>query len=136
MQATIEECNRRRVKQLAYNKEHHITPVTIKKAITEGIEEIVKIRRAEEKATGLSEDTLDKTEAIKTLEEEMERLATELRFEEAAALRDRILELQGQKVESKGGVLSGLRKKRRGAPSQAERGREAPAPYGKRRPKR
>ncbi|MCW8130668.1 MAG: excinuclease ABC subunit UvrB [Planctomycetota bacterium] len=133
MRNTIEECARRREKQLAYNQEHGITPRTIKKAITEGIEAIVRMRHAEEDATGLAEDAIDKAERIKALEEEMERLAEELRFEEAADLRDRILQLQGQKVDRS---LGGLKRKKRGAraaPSQADRGMEAPAPYGRRK---
>ncbi|MBI3831457.1 MAG: excinuclease ABC subunit UvrB [Planctomycetes bacterium] len=133
MKQTIDECARRREKQLAYNTQHHITPKTIKKAITEGIEAIVRMRRAEEEATGLGESAIDKAERVKALEEEMERLAEELRFEEAAELRDKILELQGQKVDRS---LGGLRRKKRGAraaPSQADRGMEAPAPYGRKR---
>jgi len=133
MEQTIAECARRREMQLAYNKEHGITPRTIKKAITEGIEAIVRMRKAEEDATGIEASALDKTDRIKALEEEMERLAGELRFEEAADLRDKILELQGQKVDRS---LGGLKRKKRGmraAPSQADRGMEAPAPYGRKR---
>ena len=136
MQKTLDETRRRRELQLAYNQAHGITPVSIKKAIFEGIEELVRPRRAEEEATGLPEAALDHAARVKVLEEEMERLAGELRFEEAAELRDKILELQGRKVDR---GLGGLRKKRRGAraaPSHAERGMEAPAPYGRRKGRR
>jgi len=139
MQQTIAECARRRERQLEYNREHHITPRTIRKAITAGIEEIVRMRRAEEEATGFAPETLDTQNQIKTLEEEMERLAEELRFEEAAGLRDKIIELQnpGGSLAAEAPGLYGLRKqKRRGAraaPPQAERGMTAPAPYGRRR---
>ncbi|MCK6473085.1 MAG: excinuclease ABC subunit UvrB [Planctomycetes bacterium] len=139
MQKTIDETARRREKQLAYNKEHGITPVTIRKAIREGIEAIVNVRQAEEAASGIDLDRIDKAALVKDLETEMERMAAELRFEEAAELRDRILEVQGQKVERGIGGLRSSRKKRRGAraaPAQSIRGMEAPAPYGRRRRKR
>jgi excinuclease ABC subunit B len=130
MRQTMDETGRRRRKQLEYNAEHNITPVSIRKAITEGIEAIVKQRALEEDVTGVPGDKLAAAEEIKALEEEMERLAEELRFEEAAELRDRILELQGKKVER---GIGGLRRKKRGpyaTPTKADRGMEAPAPYG------
>ncbi|MCY3023267.1 MAG: excinuclease ABC subunit UvrB [Planctomycetota bacterium] len=133
MRQTSEETGRRRTKQLAYNAEHHITPVSIRKAITDGIEAIVKQGRLEEEITGITSDTLATAEQIRLLEEEMERLAEELRFEEAAELRDRILELQGKKAPERG--IGGLRRKKRspwGAPAKADRGMEAPPPYGRR----
>ena len=133
MRDTIAETGRRRTKQLAYNTEHAITPVSIRKAITEGIEAIVKQRRLEEEITGISEQTLAGAEELKALEEEMERLAEELRFEEAAELRDRILQLKGEALPQRG--IGGLRRKKRsprGVPAKAERGMEAPAPYGRR----
>jgi excinuclease ABC subunit B len=133
MRETIEETERRRNKQMAHNAEHNITPVSIRKAVTDGIETIVGERELEEEITGIPEDTLEKAERIKVLEEEMERLADELRFEEAAQLRDKILELKGEKPAERG--IGGLRKKRRrGAPDKALRGQEAPPPYGWRRP--
>jgi excinuclease ABC subunit B len=131
IQQTLEETGRRRTKQLAYNAEHHITPATVKKAITEGIEAIVKQRHAEEDATGISGDTLDRAEQIRLLEEEMERLAEELRFEEAAELRDKILELEGKKAERGIGGLKRKQRGRRAPPPKAEHGMEAPGIYGR-----
>ncbi|HEY3320070.1 MAG TPA: excinuclease ABC subunit UvrB [Planctomycetota bacterium] len=134
MRQTMEETGRRRAIQLQYNTEHNVTPVSIRKAITEGIEAIVKQRDVEENVSGISGQAIDKAERIKLLEEEMEKLAEELRFEEAAQLRDEILKLKGEQVPQRG--IGGLRKKHRGpfgAPSKAERGMEAPAPYGRRR---
>ncbi|MGD0090428.1 MAG: helicase-related protein, partial [Planctomycetota bacterium] len=132
MRQTIEETGRRRKKQLEYNAAHNITPVSIRKAITEGIEAIVKQRVLEEEVTGINGARLATAEEIKTLEEEMERLAEELRFEEAAELRDRILELEGQARPQPG--IGGLRRKKRtprGVPAKAEHGMEAPAAYGR-----
>jgi excinuclease ABC subunit B len=136
MSETIKETDRRRNLQTAHNKRHNITPVSIRKAITEGIEGIIRQRKMEAEITGLPGDTLDKTEQIRLLEEEMERMADELRFEEAAQLRDKALELKGGKVVERG--IGGLRKKRgkRGAPGKAMRGAEAPAPYGRKPPRK
>jgi excinuclease ABC subunit B len=131
MRGTMDETTRRRAKQVAYNTAHGITPVSIRKAITEGIEGIIRMRRAEEEATGMAEEKLVSAETIREMEEEMERMAGELRFEEAAKLRDHILQLQGKNVPDRG--IGGLRKKRgrKAAPAKADRGMEAPAPYGK-----
>jgi len=135
MRETMQETERRRSKQLKYNAAHGITPVSVRKAITEGIEAIVKMRDVEEQASGIGGETLDKAEQIKLMEEEMERAAEELRFEDAAQLRDKILRLKGEKVPERG--IGGLRSKRsrnkRGPPAKADRGMEAPAPYGKKR---
>ena len=133
MRDTMAETDRRRTIQLAYNAAHNITPVSIRKAITEGIEAIVRQGRVEEEATGISGETLDTAAQIKEIEEEMERMAEELRFEEAAELRDKILLLKGEKVERGIGGLRQRRRGARGAPAKADRGMEAPAPYGKRR---
>ena len=132
MRETLDETDRRRVIQVAYNTEHRITPVSIRKAITEGIEGIIRQRKNEEDASGIPSEILDKAEKIKALEEEMEKMADELRFEEAAQLRDEVLTLRGEKVERGIGGLRG--KKRRGprsGPAKADRGMEAPAPYGR-----
>jgi excinuclease ABC subunit B len=135
MQATMDETGRRRTRQLAYNTEHGITPVSVRKAVTDGIETILSQRTLEEEASGIGADAIGLAEEIKALEEEMERMAEELRFEEAAAIRDRILKLQGQKIPDRG--IGGLRKKAkrgmRAAPAKGDRGMEAPAPYGKKR---
>ncbi|MFH0939998.1 MAG: excinuclease ABC subunit UvrB [Planctomycetota bacterium] len=116
MRDTIQETERRRAKQLAFNVAHHITPVSIRKVITAGIETIVAQRQLEEEVTGIGAETLEKADRIKLLEEEMERLADDLHFEEAAQLRDKILELKGEPVTKHG--IGGLRKKRgkRGVP--------------------
>jgi len=139
MQQTITECARRRELQVAYNRAHHITPQSIRRAISAGIEELVRMGRAEEEATGIAPEILDTQAHLKTLETEMERLAEALRFEEAAGLRDKILALQnpGARLAAEAPGLYGLRKrKRRGARAalpKAEHGMTAPAPYGRRR---
>jgi excinuclease ABC subunit B len=133
MRQTMDETERRRKKQLDFNAANNITPVSIHKPVTEGIEAILRERQLEEEITGIGESKLEKAEQIKLLEEEMEHMADELRFEEAARLRDRILELKGEKVDR---GIGGLRVKRgkRAAPARSMRGAaEAAAPYGKRK---
>jgi excinuclease ABC subunit B len=94
---TIEETQRRRELQLKYNEEHGITPKTITAAIKSGIDEIVRAGRDAERALGASGSELDIAERIRELEGEMYKLADELKFEEAARLRDAIVDLQGSR---------------------------------------
>jgi excinuclease ABC subunit B len=129
MRDTIRECERRRQKQLDYNREHGITPETIRKAIKAGIEEVLREREAEERATGLDRDTIEKTRELTELEAEMHRLAADLRFEEAAALRDRIMELRGiPSAPASSRRLHAGKRGRRGKGRGPFGGRRAPAP--------
>jgi len=94
MREAMEETQRRRRIQEAYNKEHGITPQGIKKAIKD-ITERVKVV-AETKAaytpTPISKDEV--LRLIKDLESQMRKAAKNLEFEKAALLRDRIIELR------------------------------------------
>ncbi|MCK9165180.1 MAG: excinuclease ABC subunit UvrB [Candidatus Cloacimonetes bacterium] len=103
---TITETNRRRVKQLAYNKAHNITPQTIYKtieqimqstAIAEGYDKISKPITDEKPSEKDFLEYLDldnKEKIIELLTKEMNKAAANLEFEHAAELRDRIWELQ------------------------------------------
>ncbi|HUU32208.1 MAG TPA: excinuclease ABC subunit UvrB [Phycisphaerae bacterium] len=93
MRRAIDETERRRAKQVAYNREHHITPESIHKAVRAGIEAEVQGRRAARLAVHLSQDDFERTELVRELETEMHRAAERLEFERAAQLRDRIQEL-------------------------------------------
>jgi excinuclease ABC subunit B len=95
MQKAIDETARRRQVQLAYNAEHGITPVTIQKAIRTGIESEIKARRTVQDAIRADDQSMDATEIIKLLDEEMLQAAQNLEFERAAQLRDKINELKG-----------------------------------------
>lgn len=97
MQRAIDETNRRRALQLAYNAEHGITPETIRKAIRRGIEEQIQARTEERRALGDDETTAITTEYLNELEAEMLQAAENLEFERAAAIRDRILQLRAQR---------------------------------------
>jgi len=96
MEIAINETNRRRAKQIAYNKEHGITPTTIMKAVRDVIE---ATKVAEDKKTYLAEakPKMSKKERkvlIEKLEKEMKEAALALEFERAIELRDLILELK------------------------------------------
>jgi excinuclease ABC subunit B len=95
MQRAIDETNRRRKLQIAYNAEHGITPETIRKAIRKGIEEEIQARRVEREMVGVtSESQFVTQEFLRELESEMLAAAEQLDFERAAHLRDRIHELK------------------------------------------
>jgi len=93
MKAAIEETQRRRQIQEAYNKEHGITPQGIKKAIKDITE---RVRVAEARAPYVVTPTTkeDMARLIKELEAQMKTAARNLEFEKAALLRDRIIELR------------------------------------------
>ncbi len=100
IQAALDETNRRRAKQLAYNEEHGITPETIQKGVSD-IAEFLSLeqphvpsrrRRGKREVEGMSREELEKL-AI-DLEQEMFTAADELRFEYAAKLRDEIKDLR------------------------------------------
>ena len=94
MNSAIEETSRRREIQMMYNKEHGITPQTIKKSVRDAIEATVV---ADEEAVYGAIDTNDIEsikESIITLQEEMMEAAQNLQFEIAAQLRDKIKELE------------------------------------------
>jgi excinuclease ABC subunit B len=96
----LDETDRRRAIQLAYNEEHNITPLSITKGVSD-IAEFLSLesphvpgrrRRGSKKVEGLSREELEKL--VVTLEEEMFVAAEELRFEYAAKLRDEIKDLR------------------------------------------
>jgi len=105
MKRAIDETNRRRLKQLIYNKEHNITPETIVKPLYRNIfeefagEDLNKEREEKARATYLEgvlalKESLDYDDYVALLNEEMIRAAGELRFEDAAILRDEMYSLK------------------------------------------
>ncbi len=97
MRAAMRETDRRRAIQLAYNEEHGITPATVRKGISEmseflAMEDRAPRRRRRGRTEAESPEELERT--IVTLEEEMLAAADDLRFEEAARLRDELKELR------------------------------------------
>ena len=100
MRAALNETDRRREIQRAYNKEHGITPETIVKGISDIAEflqsesKVPRSRRRRRQVDGMPPAEIEKT--IVELEEEMLAAAEELRFEYAAKLRDEIRDLKRQ----------------------------------------
>jgi len=95
MRAAIDEVERRRAKQIAFNEEHGITAKTVEKAIRRGIEQEIAAGRTVRKAAGRKPAaTVDRDEAERMLEEEMLEAAKRLEFEKAASLRDRLERLR------------------------------------------
>ncbi|HZG34400.1 MAG TPA: excinuclease ABC subunit UvrB [Gaiellaceae bacterium] len=100
IKGALDETERRRAVQLAYNEEHGITPENIVKGVSDIAEFLSlesptvpgKRRRGAPKVEGMSQEELDRL--VITLEEEMFAAAEELRFEYAAKLRDEIKELR------------------------------------------
>ena len=95
----------RRQKQIAYNREHNITPRSVSRAVEESLATYESNR---EEAAGVLRDAkmdVDLTETISELESEMLKAAEDLQFEKAALLRDQIKELKrmvnGEKAETK-----------------------------------
>ena len=97
MQNAIEETARRRALQEKYNKEHHITPKTIQRAISKGIQAEADAYVKSNSAVGI-QPSKQATEAyIQELQTQMLAAADNLEFERAAMLRDKIEELKGNR---------------------------------------
>jgi excinuclease ABC subunit B len=100
MKYAIDETNRRREKQMAFNKEHHITPTSIVKEVRDGITGVVMEEPASygKKRHRRKPDMMGQSpkDLIQTLEQDMRSAAKELDFERAAKLRDRIAEIKKQ----------------------------------------
>ena len=94
MKKALSETVRRRNIQLAYNKEHNITPETIKKEIRRSLQEVVKARKIAQEALSFTDQEYDRTEMITQIEKEMLDAAQALDFERAAFLRDQLKELK------------------------------------------
>jgi len=117
MQRAMDETERRRNKQIAYNKEHGLTPVGIKKSIADIMEGATaygpgkgKKRKVADRAGRYADDMMDAAgaslksmaEQIAALEDKMYKHAQNLEFEEAAALRDRIHNLREAEIRAPG----------------------------------
>ena len=96
MRACIDETERRRKKQMAYNTEHGIVPKTIVKDIRDIIE-ISTAADAVTKANGVRMTSAERKKLIDELETKMRKAAQMLEYEIAAQLRDEIIRLRGEK---------------------------------------
>ena len=96
MKAAITETNRRREKQMAYNAAHGIVPQTIIKSVRDLIE-ISSGAEAAVTESGVKMTAEERRRTIEKLEKEMKKAAKMMEFEYAAVLRDRIIQLRGEK---------------------------------------
>jgi excinuclease ABC subunit B len=100
MRRAMDETNRRRVKQLAYNQDHHVTPRTITKSVEEimratMVADAIRDTEADDLASLMAAVDQEGPEAlIARLEAEMLEAARRLEFERAASLRDRVDEIK------------------------------------------
>ena len=104
MTAAIEETDRRREKQVAYNTEHGITPASVKKNISLALNSVFEradYMEVQRSYRGLAEDDQAAFESpasfqkhIRQLEDKMRKAASDLEFEEAASIRDQIRKLE------------------------------------------
>jgi len=95
MRRAIDETNRRRQIQMAYNEEHGIVPSTIVheiRTLTQGLRTVAEPEAEYVVSTNIPKDELHRM--IGELEKQMKRAAQDLEFEKAALLRDQILELR------------------------------------------
>ena len=96
MRLAIDETKRRRANQEAYNKEHGITPKTIKKAVRDAISIYKETEEAPKKPEkdpeSMSRKELEKL--IGKVQKQMKAAAADLNFETAAELRDKMIELK------------------------------------------
>ena len=104
MEKAIQETERRRKIQMAYNEEHGITPQTVKKSVRDLISISKKVAaeelRLEKDPESMSEKELEKL--IKDVTKQMKKAAAELNFEAAAELRDKLIELKKQLQDMEG----------------------------------
>jgi excinuclease ABC subunit B len=108
MRRAIDETNRRRHLQEQFNREHGITPQTVKKAIQESLIEIcdsdyvtIPVAAEGEEEYRTAEDL---SRAVARLRREMRDAAKDLEFERAAELRDRLQHLEAREIELRTGV--------------------------------
>ena len=98
MQRAIDETNRRRAIQLAYNTEHDITPTSVKKKIDEGLRAIIPQKETDKKPiVDLKKVPKDEYgRLVKELTAQMDMASANLEFERAAELRDLIADIRAR----------------------------------------
>jgi excinuclease ABC subunit B len=108
MRKTIDETNRRREKQVQYNREHGITATTIYKTAEEILASTsiadVRQKYPQVAETKVEYGILDREELLERLNAEMKSAAANLEFERAAVIRDEIKRIKGMREQSKQGT--------------------------------
>jgi excinuclease ABC subunit B len=99
----------RREKQIAYNKEHGITPRSVIRAVQESLGNLLKGTKIAAGVIGEGNADMDVTQVLQELENEMLAASAAMQYEKAALLRDQISELKAQtgiaKIEPKGKII-------------------------------
>jgi excinuclease ABC subunit B len=125
MKAAIDETDRRRAVQEAFNEANGITPTTIVREVRRGIDRELQARRLARTAIDPdgSDSDLDRDELLESLEQEMMEAADQLEFERAAALRDRLAAIRSGQGDPRQkdkhpspGTPRGRRRRTRGKP--------------------
>jgi excinuclease ABC subunit B len=105
IRALIRISKERREKQIAYNKEHGITPRSVVRAVQESLGAILKGRQIAANVVGEATQDMDVMQVLQELESEMLAASAAMHYEKAALLRDQIMELKQQagldKIEPK-----------------------------------
>jgi excinuclease ABC subunit B len=96
IQKFLEVSNYRREKQLAYNKEHNITPRSVSRAVEDSLAVYSSAKRRADMVLREGNENFDITQTISQLQAEMVEAADNLQFEKAALMRDQIRELKQQ----------------------------------------
>jgi len=117
MQALLDVSNYRRERQMAYNKEHGITPKSVVRAVQESLHVILQGQKVEQGIVKESPSDFNLHELIHELEADMSGAAANLEYERAALLRDQIAELK------KGAGITKIDPKKRPYPKPGRRGR-------------
>jgi len=94
IQALLNICEYRRLRQSEYNETHGITPQSVKRAVQDSLRVYVRGQEVEGSVLRDSGTDLDTVNVIRELEEEMQVAAQKLEFERAALIRDQINELK------------------------------------------
>lgn len=134
MKNAIQETERRRALQMAYNKEHGIIPKTIIKPIKDDIGADLRNHREANEALANENTVYITEELIEEMQTEMLKAAEALEFERAGQLRDRIGQLKEaigkplSSVEGSSGKSSGKGGKRKGRRASKRRGSKVPRP--------
>ncbi|MGX8728907.1 MAG: helicase-related protein, partial [Lachnospiraceae bacterium] len=131
MQKAIDETNRRRAIQEAYNKANGITPKTIQKAVRDLISISKEVAKAEKRFEKDPEDMNRKEleELIEKVEKQMRAAAAELNFEMAAELRDKMIELKKNLDDVEDTERRARRKAREGGKTESSRSKRAGKTY-------
>jgi excinuclease ABC subunit B len=94
MEALMSISEYRRAKQMEYNKTHGITPQTVRRAVQESLHTILRGREVESSVIRESGGDFNISELLRELEQEMQEASANLEFEQAALLRDQIMEVK------------------------------------------